>query len=691
MRDKKILMRLGVLLAAIVILAGLAFHPFASANPPSPPKPTPEKTLLQLDIEALQENPPALEQDTPRCGVGSTCVSTPAEDIFYATADAEIRQGYPTTNYGISTKMRCGYDDYYNPYGRIMRCLIKFDISSIPVGATINSAELYVGLVESWDFPGRTRTYTTYRIPSDWSEGTVTWSNAPSPAEAYGSADVTHDAWDWYSFDVTNLVRAWHDGTYPNFGVMLRGPEHSGSDSSWKAFSTKGAGRYTYGPRLVVDLDLPPPTLATATSSLEFINDASGPAMQTKELVVQNLSSDTLNWSATESVGWLSLDKTTGTVRHTLPDTIHVSVDKSGLIPGYYAAQIEITSTTPGVQGSPQIVDVTFDLSEELTRVYLPVVLRGGSAAPPQDVVALFIGISEYENMVPPTGQTSGRAGAPGFWNSHCYEDAVESASVMSNKGGLCSVSQVRIAGQCPSCSDVKILLDSWATKEAIRQAIIHWLDGQENKDTIVVIFFSGHGMYAPDDDGDEADEYDEFIAPYDIDCDPCYPAVETPVWLPETAIRDDEFDEWLDELESNRIVVIVDSCFSGGMAAGAAASDRGLLSKADPGTDVADLRAGDGFTQDVNSTGRVVLMASAEDQGSWEFNTLEHGVFTYYLIEALSSPSADANHNGWVSAEEAFNYLVGPVDSYAQPRTDYHQNPQVSDGVAGEVNLTQP
>lgn len=696
MKDKRAAIGAGTLLVLIIILAGSVFHPFASAGPPVP-TPALKKTLLQFDVDAVKENLPTQEHDTSASEVAPIYTGNSSQRTFYSTADAEIRQGYPTTNYGTSSEMHCGYDDYYDPDGRIVRCLTKFDIASIPPGATINSATLHVYLVESWDFPYRTRTYTAYRIPSDWFENSVTWSNAPSPAEAYGSAGVTHEAWGWYSFTVTSLVQAWHNGTYPNYGIMLRGPEWSGFDSSWKAFATKGSSRYRYGPRLVVDLELPPPTLAVAPSSLNFINDAGGLPVRTQELVIQNTGDDIVSWSATESAGWLSLDKTSGTTRYTSPSTIRVSADRSGLSPGHYAAQIEIASTTPGVQGSPQVIDVTLDLAEQLPRVYLPVVLRDEGGPHARDVAALIVGISDYENMVPFVAPSSGRAGAPGIDVMHSYDDAIRFDHVMCEKGGLCSSSQVQAASQSSLGNDVKMLLDSWATKEAIRQAIVYWLDGRENENTTVIIFFSGHGMFAVDDDGDEGDSYDEFICPYDLECDPCYPEVETPVWIPETAIRDDELDAWLNELESNRIVIIVDSCFSGGMASGAAALGRGLLSRADLSAGVSDLQAGDGFARDIDKTGRVVLMASAEDQGSWEFSALEHGAFTYYLIEALSSASADTNHNGWVSAEEAFAYLVNWVDSYVYDNTHdviggpYHQNPQISDGVTEEIDLTQP
>jgi hypothetical protein len=145
--------------------------------------------------------------------------------------------------------MWAGYDDYLSPDGKIARSLIQFNTSGIPAGTSISNAVLRVYLVGSWDYPGRSRTVNSYRIVSAWSESSVTWDTSPSPAEAYGSASIKAGAWGWYSFDITNLVRGWVNGTMSNYGVMLRGPEQSGTDSSWRSFSTR-EGAYT--PQLVI-------------------------------------------------------------------------------------------------------------------------------------------------------------------------------------------------------------------------------------------------------------------------------------------------------------------------------------------------------------------------------------------------------------------------------------------------------
>ena len=169
---------------------------------------------------------------------------------FYSVADTTIFQGYPDENFGDYSDMWAGYDDYLSPDGKIVRSLLQFDLASIPAGTQIASASLDLFLVESWDFLDRSRSITTYRIKSGWSEMSVTWNTKPSYGDSYGTASVTHGDWRWYSFDVTDLVRAWVNGTKANHGIMVRGPEHSGQDSSWKGFSTREG---PYPPQLVIN------------------------------------------------------------------------------------------------------------------------------------------------------------------------------------------------------------------------------------------------------------------------------------------------------------------------------------------------------------------------------------------------------------------------------------------------------
>ena len=247
-------------------------------------------------------------------------------------------------------------------------------------------------------------------------------------------------------------------------------------------------------------------------------------------------------------------------------------------------------------------------------------------------------------------------------------DDAIEFRQALLDRGGFRE-------------EDILLLIDSDATKSAVQNGITNWLASREGPDAMVVFFFAGHGAQGPElSPIDEADGFDEYLIPHDYG------------GTTNTAIRDDELDAWLDTLDSTQVVVIVDSCYSGGFIG--TASIEGVQCRCLPpiGGVRGNVMVGDGFVRDINQPGRLVLTASREDQVSYEFGPpYERGVFTYYLLEALETATADGNSNGWVSGEEAYDYLAPLVDDLIFDELGEHQNPQESDNVTGEVDLTQP
>jgi hypothetical protein len=96
--------------------------------------------------------------------------------------------------------------------------------------------------------------------------------------------------------------------------------------------------------------------------------------------------------------------------------------------------------------------------------------------------------------------------------------------------------------------SDVKLLLDAQATKEAIMGGLKQLLAGAKSGD-VIVFTNSSHGTYVTDTDGDE-DAYDEALCPYDCD---------------RNLIVDDELRELFTNLAQGvSLTVISDSCHSG-------------------------------------------------------------------------------------------------------------------------------
>jgi hypothetical protein len=95
----------------------------------------------------------------PACYSGTPTGLLPSDDTF-------IKGDSPLNNYGNDTTF-----DVRPANGADRRGLLKFDLSSIPQNATVNSATLY--LFERDNKAGRL-TYL-YRVTSNWNENTVTW------------------------------------------------------------------------------------------------------------------------------------------------------------------------------------------------------------------------------------------------------------------------------------------------------------------------------------------------------------------------------------------------------------------------------------------------------------------------------------------------------------------------------------
>ena len=58
------------------------------------------------------------------------------------------------------------------------------------------------------------------------------------------------------------------------------------------------------------------------------------------------------------------------------------------------------------------------------------------------------------------------------------------------------------------------------------------------------------------------------------------------------------------------------------------------------------------------------VLTSSSDNQVSREDTTLQHGVFTQVLLDALSDPAADINQDGLINPNGLGNYIKTRVES---------------------------
>lgn len=109
----------------------------------------------------------------------------------------------------------------------------------------------------------------------------------------------------------------------------------------------------------------------------------------------------------------------------------------------------------------------------------------------------------------------------------------------------------------------IAILADKEATLEGIRRAAQKLINDSKPGD-VVWLHFSGHGQQITDDDGDEADGYDEAWVPYGA-----HGYYDPTEYTGTEHLRDDEVATWVNALSSavgstGSVLVTVDACHSG-------------------------------------------------------------------------------------------------------------------------------
>lgn len=98
----------------------------------------------------------------------------PTTVTLYAIEDSSVDNGMPNTNYGGSASLDASL---YGEFLSRQRFLVKFDLSSIPAGSSIQSATFRAYLNYA---SGRSSVdLTMCRLPGSWSEYGVTWNNQP--------------------------------------------------------------------------------------------------------------------------------------------------------------------------------------------------------------------------------------------------------------------------------------------------------------------------------------------------------------------------------------------------------------------------------------------------------------------------------------------------------------------------------
>jgi uncharacterized caspase-like protein len=188
--------------------------------------------------------------------------------------------------------------------------------------------------------------------------------------------------------------------------------------------------------------------------------------------------------------------------------------------------------------------------------------------------------------------------------------------------------------------SDVVLLQDAQATRSAVVQALEH-IKAQAGPDDLVILYLSSHGTPPDKFGGVHMVTYDTVVKPREH------------VW--HTSVNEDVLHTFIQEVRTKRLILILDACYSNGAYARVPGflpvGGKSLESHADEGYGRSQLymaqrllgmkalvvdaapRTAVGVGQ---GWGKVLMSASDAGERSWELNSLQNSVFTYYFLEGM-------------------------------------------------------
>jgi len=160
-----------------------------------------------------------------------------------------VNQNKPNNNFGTATTLSVRSTTTGNPENNY-RTLVRFNLSSLPSGATILSATLRLRMNQA---PSASRSYDAYRVTASWSETTITWNNQPAVAAGATSTTDTGTTSDvWLEWNVTSDVQAFISGSQGNFGWRIKDQIESASGDFQSTFGSREATDTEHDPRLVI-------------------------------------------------------------------------------------------------------------------------------------------------------------------------------------------------------------------------------------------------------------------------------------------------------------------------------------------------------------------------------------------------------------------------------------------------------
>jgi len=175
--------------------------------------------------------------------------------------------------------------------------------------------------------------------------------------------------------------------------------------------------------------------------------------------------------------------------------------------------------------------------------------------------------------------------------------------------------------GRFPA-ENVHLLTDAQATTKNIKSEL-NWIARQASPNDLVLIYVATHGSPRTLDSVGGVN----YLVTYDtemyragaFDEDGMYATAFPMVDLANAVAT---------RMKALKTVILLDTCYSGGVSGTKSAASPPAPRDATPSTDM--------LKQMSQGSGRIIMTASGVDEESHESSTLGHGYFTYYLLKAL-------------------------------------------------------
>jgi uncharacterized caspase-like protein len=237
---------------------------------------------------------------------------------------------------------------------------------------------------------------------------------------------------------------------------------------------------------------------------------------------------------------------------------------------------------------------------------------------------ALVVGVSHFKDFTTPN-KTLGANDAP----FQRVDDLIYAAQDARDFASLLTDPQL---GRFQR-DRVELLVDSDVTAGRVRRAIAK-IEQMVTEDDLVVLFFSSHGS-SPEMDPAASTAKSGFIVMHDteyrrvLDTATAYPMYE--------------LVNAINRFRARRVIAFLDTCYSGDTVnARGARSLNGM--QGSKGV-LVGLEEAEQITKQVpQDRARVVITSSNSKERSWEAESIGHGYFTKYLLEALSEEGGQWN-----------------------------------------------